>query len=201
MPVADPYGIVEIVPEREYLLVTQFIDGARESGEAVIDEAVIDDALRVVRLMWDAGLAHRDIKPANVLVRGDKKVALIDVAFGQVRPSPWRQAADLANMMLVLAIRSTPELVYERALRLFTPHDVAEAFAATSEVTRPSLHKMMRSAGEDLVACFRELAPPHPPIKVQRWSVRRIGLTTGVVLSGLVAILIISSNLQTAGLL
>lgn len=45
---------------------------------------------------------------------------------------------------------------------------------------------MMRVAGEDLVACFRELAPPHPPIKVQRWSVRRIGLTSGVALSGLV---------------
>ena len=126
---------------------------------------------------------------------------MIDVAFSQVRPSPWRQAADLANMMLVLAIRSSPEQVYERALRLFTPHDIAEAFAATSEVTRPSLHKMMRSAGEDLVACFRELAPAHSPIKVQRWSLRRIGLTAGVALSGLLAIAMVTSNLHTAGLL
>ena len=41
--------------------------------------------------MWDAGLAHRDIKPANLLVR-DGRLLLIDVAFAEVRPTPWRQA-------------------------------------------------------------------------------------------------------------
>ena len=56
---------------------------------------------------------------------------LIDVAFVQVRPSPWRQAVDLANMMLVLAVRTDAERVYERALRFFTPDEIAEAFAAT----------------------------------------------------------------------
>ena len=32
-------GIVEITPEREYLLVTEFFDGAREIGEAEVDDA------------------------------------------------------------------------------------------------------------------------------------------------------------------
>ena len=61
----------------------------------------------IVRRLWDAGLAHRDIKPANLLVR-DGHVRLIDTAFTQVRPSPWREAVDLANMMLVLAVRTDP---------------------------------------------------------------------------------------------
>ncbi len=58
--------------------------------------------------MWEAGLAHRDIKPANVLIR-DGRLLLIDSAFAQLRPSPWRQAVDLANMMLVLGLRSSAE--------------------------------------------------------------------------------------------
>jgi tRNA A-37 threonylcarbamoyl transferase component Bud32 len=58
-------------------------------------------------------LAHRDVKPANLLVR-DGRMLLIDVAFVQAHPSPWRQAVDLANMMLCLALRSDPELVYAR---------------------------------------------------------------------------------------
>ena len=62
----------------------------------------------------DVGLAHRDIKPANILVQ-DGRILLIDVAFATVRPTPWRQAVDLANMMLCLALRSAPERVYERA--------------------------------------------------------------------------------------
>ena len=116
IPTARPYGFVEITPEREYLLVTEFFDGAVEISDAVIDDGVIDDALAVVRRLWDAGLAHRDVKPANILVR-DQRVLLIDVAFAEVRPSPWRQAVDLANMMLVLG----PGLVPRARLRAGRP--------------------------------------------------------------------------------
>ncbi|HEX8861274.1 MAG TPA: phosphatase PAP2 family protein, partial [Actinomycetes bacterium] len=116
LPSPTPYGFVELTPEREYLLVTQFFQGAVELGEAQVDEQIIDDGLSIIRRLWDAGLAHRDIKPANLLVR-DQRLLLIDVAFVEARPSPWRQAVDLANMMLCLALRSDPRRVYERALR------------------------------------------------------------------------------------
>lgn len=200
LPVAMPYGFVEITPEREYLLVTEFMQGARESGEVDIDVAVIDDALAVIRRMWDAGIAHRDIKPANVMVR-DGKVVLIDVAFGQVRPSPWREAVDLANMMIVLALRVDAELVYQRATRRFTPREIAEAFAATSEATRPSLRKMLRADGRNLLRRFRELAPPHPRIRIQRWSARRVWLTGRVAVVAAVVIAFTVGQLQSAGLL
>jgi tRNA A-37 threonylcarbamoyl transferase component Bud32 len=201
LPVAAPHGFVELTPEREYLLVTDFIQDARESGDAEITETTIDHALRVVRDMWDAGLAHRDIKPANVLVRPDGRIALIDVFFGQIRPSPWRQAVDLAAMMIVLALRTDAETVYQHALRYFTPEEIAEGFAATSEATRPSLHRMMRTDGRDLLARFRQLAPPYPRIRVQRWSARRIGLTAVVLIGGLIIISMLVSSLHEAGLL
>src|SRR4029453_6950029 len=102
------YGVVELPPERESLLVTEFFDGATELGEARVDDQVIDGGLLIIRKLWEAGLAHRDIKPANLLVR-DGRLLLIDVAFVEARPSPWRQAVDLANMMLCLALRCGPE--------------------------------------------------------------------------------------------
>ena len=80
----------------------------RRSARPTSTTAIIDEGLLIIRRLWDAGLAHRDIKPANLLVR-DGHVMLIDVAFVQVRPSPWRQAVDLANMMLVLAVRTDAE--------------------------------------------------------------------------------------------
>jgi hypothetical protein len=113
----DPVRLVELTPEREYLLVTEFFAGTVELGEAEVTDAVIDDGLRIVKMLWEAGLAHRDIKPANLLVR-DSRMLLIDVAFVEARPSPWRQAVDLANMMLCLALRSSPERVYRRALQV-----------------------------------------------------------------------------------
>ena len=42
---ARPHGIVEITPEREYLLVTEFFAGAVELGDADVGDAVIDQGL------------------------------------------------------------------------------------------------------------------------------------------------------------
>jgi tRNA A-37 threonylcarbamoyl transferase component Bud32/membrane-associated phospholipid phosphatase len=177
LPTPRPYGVVELTPEREYLLVSEFFDGAIELGDAQVDDQVIDDGLGIIRKLWDAGLAHRDVKPANLLVRGGR-LLLIDVAFVQSRPSPWRQAVDLANMMLCLALRSDPRLVYERALRQFSVEEVTEAFAAARGLALPSqLRRMLREQGRDLHGEFVRLLPTRPqPIRIQRWSARRVGL-------------------------
>ncbi|MEX5718741.1 phosphatase PAP2 family protein [Geodermatophilus maliterrae] len=189
LPVPHPLGIVEITPEREYLLVTEFIQGAKEIGEAEVDDAIIDQGLSVVRRMWEIGMAHRDIKPANVLVRNGT-LFLIDSAFGEVRPSPWRQAVDLANMMLVLALRTDAARVYARARQHFSDEEIAEAFAATRGLTMPSqLRRMLRAQGRDLHADFLRLLPYRlPPVRIQRWTLRRVGFSIVTVLAALVAL-------------
>jgi len=183
LPTPRPYGVVELTPEREYLLVTEFFDGATELGEAEVTDAVIDGGLQIIRKLWEAGLAHRDIKPANLLVR-DGRMLLIDVAFIELRPTPWRQAVDLANMMLCLALRSSPERVYQRALRQFSVEEITEGFAAARGLALPSqLRRMLRAQGRDLHAEFvRQLPTPPRPIPIQRWSLRRVGLLVGMVL-------------------
>jgi membrane-associated phospholipid phosphatase len=177
---ARPYGIVEITPEREYMLVTEFHAGAVEIGEADVDDTVIDQGLLLIRMLWDAGIAHRDIKPGNLMVRPGE-LLLIDVAFVQVRPSPWRQAVDLGNMMLVLAVRTGPQRVYRRALAYFTEAELAEAFAATRGVASPTqLRAFMKRDPRDLLGEFRALAPQRPPITLQRWSIRRVALAVAM---------------------
>lgn len=205
IPSAEPFGVVEITPDREYLMVSQFLFGSEELTDAEIGVEIIDDALAVIRQMWDAGLAHRDIKPANVMIR-DNKIILIDVAFGTVRPSPWRQAVDLANMMVILALRTDAKTVYDRALLLFDPHDIAEAFAATRSVTLPSqsrssLALLKREEGVDLVQEFRKLAPAAESISIQRWNTKRIGLAFGAALVGVMVLAIAVSEVSGQGLL
>jgi hypothetical protein len=72
-----PYGLVELTPDGEYLLVTEFFDNATELGEAAIDDHVVDDGLTLIHKLRDTGLAHRDITPANLLVR-DGHLLLIE---------------------------------------------------------------------------------------------------------------------------
>src|SRR6266516_6044750 len=177
---ARSYGIVEITPEREYILVTEFFVGAVEIGEAHVDDGLIDQGLTLIRKLWDAGIAHRDIKPGNLMVRPGE-LLLIDVAFVQVRPSPWRQAVDLGNMMLVLAVRTDPQRVYQRALAYFTEAELAEAFAATRGVASPTqLRAFMKRDPRDLLGEFRALAPQRPPITLQRWNIRRVALAAAM---------------------
>jgi Lipopolysaccharide kinase (Kdo/WaaP) family len=200
---AKSFGFVEITPAAEYLLVTEFLEGAMEITDAVVNEAIIDDALRTVRAMWDAGVAHRDVKPANIMIQ-DGRVVLIDLAFGELRPSPWRQAVDLANMMIVLGLLADPDLVYARALALFTLDELAEAFASTRSVTIPtqsrSMLRRLRKEGRDVLRRYRELAPARRPIAIQRWSVQRIALTTAVVFGALLLWALLVANLQSGAL-
>ena len=200
LPVCEPVGIVEITPDREYLLVTEFVKGGVEIGEVEVDDELIDQGLAVIETMWSAGLAHRDIKPANLMVQ-DGRLRVIDVGFGQMRPSPWRQAVDLANMMLVLALGSSPEQVYERAGGRFSEDELAEAFAASKGVTLPSaLRRSLHQDGRKLLEQFRELAPERRPVSIQRWSLRRVGLTLWVVLIAVVIVSLFISNLGDVGL-
>ena len=192
LPVAHPLGIVEITPEREYVLVTEFFEGAVEIGEAEIDDAVIDQGLSVVRRMWEIGLAHRDIKPANLMVR-DGTLFVIDTAFAEVRPSPWRQAVDLANMMLVLALRTDAERVYRRARLQFSDEEIAEAFAATRGLTMPSqLRRLLRQQGKDLHGDFLRLLPYRlPPVRIQRWTWRRAVLTVTTLVAAVLGLVVL----------
>ena len=194
LPTPMPYGFVEITPEREYMIVMEFFDGAVEIGDAVVDDEVIDEGLLLVRLLWDAGLAHRDIKPANLMVR-DSKLLLIDVFFVQVRPSPWRQAVDLANMMLVLALRTDSKRVYGHALKYFTDEEIAEAFAATRGVASPTqLRAALKRDSRDLLGEFRELAPERKFVAIQRWSVRRFVLGLSVLAVVTLLLLLVIGN-------
>jgi tRNA A-37 threonylcarbamoyl transferase component Bud32/membrane-associated phospholipid phosphatase len=190
----EPYGVVEITPEREYMILMEFFDDAVEIGDAEVSDGVIDEGLQMIRRMWHVGVAHRDVKPANLMVQ-DGHLRLIDVFFVQVRPSPWRQAVDLANMMLVLALRSDAQTVYEHARRSFSEDEIAEAFAATRGVASPTqLRSMLKDDGRNLLAEFRSLAPHRAPIRIQRWSVRRIVLTVSVAFGLFLAVGILVSN-------
>jgi hypothetical protein len=134
----------------------------------------------LIRILWNAGLAHRDIKPANLMVR-DGHIILIDVAFAEVRPTPWRQAVDLANIMLCLALRSSAEEVFARAQRQFSVEEISEAFAAARGLALPSqLRRALHADARDLHGEFLRLLPDRPrPIKVQRWTVRRVAVALG----------------------
>jgi hypothetical protein len=197
--VAHPYGVVELTPNAEYMLVTEFFEGAKNLGDSEIDDEVIDEGVRLVRTFWDVGVAHRDVKPANLLVRNGH-IQLVDVSGLEIRPSPWRQAVDLANMLLTLALRTDPDRVYARATEVFTPEEIAEGVAASQGPTIPSeLAQKMKADGRPLLERFRELGPPAPAVSIQRWSADRLA-TIGIAALGALVLVTLFVDALRAGL-
>ena len=186
--VATTWGIVELTPNREYMLVTEFFEESKNLGDSEIDDPIIDEGLRLIRQFWDIGVAHRDVKPANLLVQRGH-LQLVDVSGLEIRPSPWRQAVDLANMMLTLALQSDPDRVYARATAVFTPDEIAEAFACAQGMAIPTeLSKRLKEDPRPIMERFKELAPAHAPVSIQTWSVQRVGLTAGAVIGSLILV-------------
>ena len=186
--VARTWGVVELTPNSEYMLVTEFFEDSRNLGDSEIDDAVIDEGLQLIRRFWDIGVAHRDVKPANLLVQRGR-LQLVDVSGLEVRPSPWRQAVDLANMMLTLALQTDPDRVYARATAYFSPDEIAEAFACAEGMAVPTeLSARLKEDPRPIMARFKELAPAHAPVSIQTWSLRRIALVAGVAVGALILV-------------
>jgi hypothetical protein len=177
---------VELTPHREYLLPTQFFEGAETLGHAEVTDAVIDDGLALVRRLWDAGLAHRDIAGRTCSssaggCAGHRRVGAGDpslpVAAGR---RPGKHDA-------VLALRSDPDRVYERALASFSPEEIGEAFAAAQGWRSPPSPAAPETGRTGSHRSLRALAPPHARISIQRWSASRVLLTAAVAVGLVVA--------------
>jgi hypothetical protein len=130
----------------------------------------------------------------------DGHLQLVDVSGIEVRPTPWREAVDLANMMLTLALQSDADRVYQRALAFFTPDEIAEAFACAVGLAIPTqLSARLKDDPRPIMDRFRELAPERAPVSIQRWSLQRLALTAAAVLGALVLVALFFDSLR-AGL-
>jgi hypothetical protein len=104
-------------------------------------------------------------------------------------------------MMLVLALGSSPELVCKRARAHFTEDEISEAFAASRGVTLPSqLRRCLSQDKRRLLEAFRALVPARPPVAIQRWTLRRAGLTLGYATLAFAIIAVFVSGLSDIGL-
>jgi hypothetical protein len=69
---------------------------------------------------------------------------------------------------------------------VFAPDDIGEAFACAVGLTIPTeLQARLKADGRPLLDRFRQLAPAHTPVSIQRWSTQRLLLTAAAALGAL----------------
>ena len=140
--------------------------------------------------MWDIGLAHRDVKPANLMVQSDelrlhrrvlRAGPAVPVASGRrpgehddgARPAD-RRAARLRARAAVLHARRD-----RRGVRRHARRGEPDPAPVADEATRAWTWWRSSESWRRLTA----------PIRIQRWSVRRVVLTLWVLLLAFLAVL------------
>jgi hypothetical protein len=86
-------------------------------------------------------------------------------------------------------------------MQYFTVTEISEAFAAARGIALPSqLRHAIRASGRDLHEEFLQLLPHRPaPVRVQRWSTRRVGTSAAVLVAAfLLAITLANVLVNTA---
>ncbi len=87
---------------------------------------------------------------------------------------------------------------------MFSPdadHTAWSTKGCSSACNRPiGLRAEIRKDGRDLVGAFRALAPARAPIRIQRWTLRRLAVTVGVLLGAAIAVSLVWANLGAVGL-
>jgi hypothetical protein len=102
----------------------------------------------------------------------------------------------------VLGLAATPERVYGRAVEVFDPDEIGEAFGAAHGPAIPrQLREHLKEHAPDLIDRYRTLAPEHDTIAIQRWSMRRIVLTTRTALVTTAFLALLAFNLANPGAL
>ena len=87
--------------------------------------------------------------------------------------------------------------MYEHALGCSRPDEIAEAFAADPRGRQPRPSCASDDEGATAATCSRSSgrSPPHrDEVRIQRWSLRRVGLTVTALLALLFVLGLIVSN-------
>ena len=176
--VARSYGIVELTPNAEYMLVTEFFEGVEEPrrlGDRRGRRST--KGWCSIRTLWDIGRRASRHQAREHLGQGRTPAAgrrlgtgdpAVVVAAGG---GPREHAADAR----------APDGRRPRVRtgdRVFTPDEIAEAFASRRRARDADRARVkLKADGRPLRERFKELAPVAAPISIQRWSGRRLALT------------------------
>jgi hypothetical protein len=78
--------------------------------------------------------------------------------------------------------------------------EISEAFAAARGLALPSqLRRAIRASGHELHEEFLQLLPRRPaPVRVQRWSARRVGSSAAVVIAACLLVIALANSLLSS---
>jgi undecaprenyl-diphosphatase len=187
---------VATVGRDSILLSYDLIEGT--SLDRVPDEAVTEEVLRgiwhQVAILRRHRIAHRDLRRANIFLDRDGSPWLIDFGFSEVAADQALLDADVAQLLVALALQAGVDLAVDTAIAELGPEAVAASLPRLQPNTFSGATREALKHRKDLVGQIREAVStrcgvPEPALEaLDRISPRTI--LTGVMLAAVTYLLI-----------
>ena len=154
-----------------WLLATDLVDGVTldRLPDAAVTRPVLDALWDQVGVLRGHRVAHRDLRGANVLVDPSGAPWLLDWGFSDVAAAPAVLDADVAQLVVTLALRAGVDPVVDSAVARLGPAAVTAALPrlqpdTLSGATREALRHDRALAGRIRAAVARRCGVPQPPL-------------------------------------
>jgi glycosyltransferase 2 family protein len=187
---------VATVGRDSILLSYDLIEGT--SLDRVPDEAVTEEVLRgiwqQVAILRRHRIAHRDLRRANILLDRDGSPWLIDFGFSEVAAGQALLDADVAQLLVALALQVGVDPAVDTAIAELGPEAVAASLPRLqpntfSGATREALKQRKDLVGQIRAAVSTRCGVPEPALEaLDRISPRTI--VTGVMLVAVTYLLV-----------
>lgn len=119
------------------------------------------DLWRQVLAMQQAGLAHRRLGPTGIRVDDAGRPWLVDRDGGQVAASELAQLTDVAQLLVTLAVLSTPERAVENAVAVLRAQRVSPAYALLQPIVLSASGRRALRGHPELLQQLRSLLMKH----------------------------------------
>jgi undecaprenyl-diphosphatase len=164
---------VATVGSDSILLSYDLIEGT--SLDRVPDEAVTEQVLRgiweQVAILHRHRIAHRDLRRANILLDREGAPWLIDFGFSEVAASQALLDADVAQLLVALALQADVDPAVDTAIAVLGPEAVAASLPRLQPNTFSGATRAALKQRKDLVRQLREAVAtrcgvPEPKLEV-----------------------------------
>ncbi|MGY1703524.1 flippase-like domain-containing protein [Geodermatophilus sp. SYSU D00697] len=152
-----------------FLLSHDLIDGTTldRLPDDAVTTAVLHGIWQQVAVLRRHSVAHRDLRRANVLLDEEGRPWLIDWGFSEVAAAPPLLDADVAQLLVALALQVGVEPTVDAAIAELGPEAVAAALPrlqpnSFSGATRDALHSRKQLVGQLRATVAQRCGVPEP---------------------------------------
>jgi len=152
-----------------------------------VDDVVVDDIWDQLSFMRAAGLAHHSLTGASIVVDDERRVWIVNPSGGEVAAPGFALRADLAQMLVALALVIGPERAADSAMRVLGRQAVGEVVPLLQPLAMPRRTRQALRERREVLSLVRarvvERAEPKAvePAAIERFKPRV--LVTGIALA------------------